>query len=192
MGTQRLEAFSDGVIAVIITITVLDLHLPKDSSLAALTQLTPLFLTYILSFIVVAIMWVNHHHMMHLAKHPTARVLWANNMLLFWMSLIPFTTSYMGMNHTKPLAVAVYGAVLTLSALSFTVLRHIVNQFHLDNSTLTLHNRRIVRKSTVTTLLYGLSIPMACLSVWISFAIFVFIPASFFLPERKLTEHGGA
>jgi len=188
MGTSRIEAFSDGVIAVIITITVLDLHVPGDSSLRALLNLTPLFLTYILSFVVVAIMWVNHHHMMHLAKHATARVLWANNLLLFWMSLIPFTTSYMGLNCRKPLAVAVYGAVLTMCALSFTILRHIVNQFHVDNPRLAPHNSRIARKSAFTTLLYCLSIPMAYLSVRVSFAIFVMIPASFFLPERKLAE----
>jgi uncharacterized membrane protein len=190
MGTNRIEAFSDGVIAVIITITVLDLHVPKDSSLAALVQMVPLFLTYILSFIVVAIMWVNHHYMMHLAKHPTAKVLWANNMLLFWMSLIPFTTSYMGQNHGKPLAVAAYGAVLTLCAMSFTTLRHIVNQFHIHNELLAEHNRRIVRKSAITSMMYAASIPLAYYSVNVSFAIFVYVPVSFFLPERKLAEAG--
>ena len=188
MGTSRIEAFSDGVIAVIITITVLDLHIPQDPSLRALLSLTPLFLTYLLSFIVVAIMWVNHHHMMHLAKHATARVMWANNMLLFWMSLIPFTTSYMGLNCRRPLAVAVYGSVLTMCSLSFTILRHIVNQFHLDNPELAPLNLRFTRKSAFTTMLYCLSIPMAYLSVRVSFGIFVLIPASFFLPERKIAQ----
>jgi uncharacterized membrane protein len=188
MGTSRIEAFSDGVIAVIITITVLDLKLPADPSLQSLERLTPLFLTYILSFMVVGIMWVNHHHMMHLAKHATAKLLWANNMLLFWMSLIPFTTAYMGQNSGRPLAVAVYGTVLTLCACSFTVLRYVVNQFHLRDEELARHNHRILRKSLATTFLYFSSIPLAYLSTRWSFAIFTFIPAAYFLPERNIAQ----
>jgi uncharacterized membrane protein len=189
MGTQRIEAFSDGVIAVIITITVLDLKVPADASWDALQKTTPYLLAYILSFSVVAIMWVNHHHMMHLARHATAKVLWANNVLLFWMSLIPFTTTYMGKNHGAPLAVAVYGAVLTLCALSFTVLRHVVNQFHLHDPSIATHNRRILRKSFGTTLLYASSIPLAYVSIRSSYAIFTFIPVAYFLPERSIAEH---
>jgi uncharacterized membrane protein len=188
MGTSRIEAFSDGVIAVIITITVLDLKMPADASLQSLLKTGPLFCAYVLSFIVVAIMWVNHHHMMHLATHPTAKVMWANNLLLFWMSLIPFTTSYMGRNSSSPLAVAAYGGVLTLCALSFTILRAIVNQFHVHDPTKNPHNRRILRKSIVTTFLYASSIPLAYTSIRTSFGIFAFIPVAYFLPERNLIE----
>jgi uncharacterized membrane protein len=188
MGTSRIEAFSDGVIAVIITITVLDLKMPNDASLETLLQLRALFLTYLLSFIVVAIMWVNHHHMMHLAKHASAKLLWANNNLLFWMSLIPFTTAYLGHHISSPVAVATYGTVLTLCAFSFTLLRHVVNQFHLDDVGLTRHNTRIFRKSLASSFLYMLAIPLAYLSVRWSFAIFTFVPAAYFLPERGITQ----
>jgi uncharacterized membrane protein len=189
MGTQRVEAFSDGVIAVIITVTVLGFNVPKDPSWAQLASLTSPFLAYVLSFTVVGIMWVNHHHMMHLARHATAKVLWANNLLLFWMSLIPFTTSYMGKFHDSSLAVAVYGAVLSMCALSFTILRHIVNQFHLHDPTIAKHNHRIFRKSAASTALYAATIPLAYLSIPSSFAIFIFIPVAYFLPERTIAEH---
>ena len=188
MGTQRIEAFSDGVIAVIITITVLDLKLPADPSFASLVHLTPLFLTYALSFTVVGIMWVNHHHMMHLAKHANAKVMWANNLLLFWMSLIPFTTSYMGQNHKSPLSVALYGGVLAMCALSFTVLRWAVNQFHLHDPAIAIHNQKVLQKNLFSSLLYASTVPLAYLSVRISLGIFVLIPAIYFLPERKIAE----
>src|SRR5271170_2008946 len=126
MGTGRIEAFSDGVIAVIITIMVLELRVPADPSMAALLRQAPVFCSYGLSFIVVAILWVNHHHLLHAAKRADAALLWANNNLLFWMSLIPFVTAYMGQNHRSALAVAMYGAVLAITATSFTILRRYV------------------------------------------------------------------
>ena len=106
MGTGRIEAFSDGVIAVIITIMVLELKVPRDTTLTSLFTVLPQFLAYVLSFIVVAIMWVNHHHLLHAARRADARLLWSNNNLLFWMSLVPFVTAYMGNNHRDPRAVA--------------------------------------------------------------------------------------
>ena len=133
MGTNRLEAFSDGVIAVIITIMVLELKVPRDTTLTSLRSLMPQFLSYLLSFMVVAIMWVNHHHMMHSARRADARLLWSNNTLLFWMSLVPFVTAYMGNNHRDPRAVALYGIVLTLCSVSFLLLRMAIIQHHLDN-----------------------------------------------------------
>ena len=188
MGTQRVEAFSDGVIAVIITITAFDLKAPTEPTFAKLMAMMPYFLTYALSFMVVAIMWVNHHHMMHLAKHANAKVLWANNLLLFWMSLIPFTTSYMGQNHGAPMAVAAYGAVLTCSAAAFTLLRGVINQFHRNDAKLASHNSHIFWKSLATAFLYALSVPLAYLSVKVSFVIFVAIPAMYFLPERVVAD----
>src|SRR5271166_3501798 len=112
MGTNRIEAFSDGVIAVIITIMVLEMKVPRDTTLTSLLGIAPQFLAYLLSFLVVAIMWVNHHHLLHAARRADARLLWSNNNLLFWMSLIPFVTAYMGDHFRDPRAVALYGVVL--------------------------------------------------------------------------------
>lgn len=136
MGTNRIEAFSDGVIAIILTVMVLELKVPASASTAALRAVAPSLMSYALSFVIVAIMWVNHHHLMHLAKHATAGLLWANNNLLFWMSLIPFVTAYMGQTHGAPLAVATYGAVLTLAAGGFTLLRYVVTLGHHGHATL--------------------------------------------------------
>ena len=123
MGTNRLEAFSDGVIAVIITIMVLELKVPRDTTLTSLRSLAPQFLAYLLSFLVVAIMWVNHHHLLHSARRADARLLWSNNNLLFWMSLVPFVTAYMGNNYRDPRAVGLYGVVLVLCASALCCLR---------------------------------------------------------------------
>jgi uncharacterized membrane protein len=191
MGTNRLEAFSDGVIAIIITIMVLELQAPRDTTLAALVRVGPIFLSYALSFVVVAIMWVNHHHLMHAAKRADAALLWANNVLLFWMSLIPFVTRYLGTNPRAPFAVALYGAVLALCAAAFTWLRHIVNQGHRHDPELNEYNQRMLRKSAYSTSLYALSAPLAYVSTNLSFLIFVLIPALYFLPERKLAEKTG-
>src|SRR5215212_6563486 len=120
MKPSRLEAFSDGVIAIIVTIMVLELQPPHEPTVSALLDVAPIFLFYILSFVVVAAMWINHHYLIHLVKAVTPKLLWVNCVLLFWMSLIPFVTAYMGENHEVPLAIAAYGAVLTLTALSYT------------------------------------------------------------------------
>lgn len=188
MGTNRVEAFSDGVIAIIITIMVLGLRVPSEVSWAALIKVAPSLLSYVLSFAVVAIMWVNHHYLLHLAKHADAHLLWSNNFLLFWMSLIPFVTAYLGQNHTAPLAVALYGAVLALAAAAFTWLRHLVNRHHQDDEEMDYYNRRMLRKSAFSTALYASSIPLAYASIRLSFLVFVLIPVLYFLPERKLAE----
>jgi uncharacterized membrane protein len=188
MGTNRLEAFSDGVIAVIITIMVLELKVPLDSSLAPMRALAPQFLAYLLSFLVVAIMWVNHHHMIHSARRADARLLWSNNTLLFWMSLVPFVTAFMGNHWRDPRAVALYGIVLTLCALSFALLRSAIICHHLDNPEMVEYHRKIQAKNLYSLLLYLASAPLAFVDVRISFAIFVFVALSYFLPERKLAE----
>src|ERR1051326_155713 len=151
MTTNRLEAFSDGVIAIIITIMVLELQVPREANLAALLKLGPVFLSYVLSFLVVAIMWVNHHHLIHAAKHADASLLWANNFLLFWMSLIPFATRYLGVNSRAPFAVALYGAVLASCAAAFSWLRYIVNQRHRRDPHLNEYNQSMLRKSLYST-----------------------------------------
>jgi len=188
MGTNRLEAFSDGVIAVIITIMVLELKMPRDTSIASLRSLAPQFLSYLLSYLVVAIMWVNHHHMLHSARRADAFLLWSNITLLFWMSLVPFVTAWMGNNSHDPRAVALYGLVLTLCAASFLLLRSAIIQHHLENQEMVRYHRRIQSKNFFSLLLYLVSAPLAFVDVRISFAIFVLVALSYFLPERKLAE----
>jgi len=186
MGTNRLEAFSDGVIAVIITIMVLELKVPRDSTLASFSTLAPQFLSYLLSFLVVAIMWVNHHHVLHAARYADARLLWSNNFLLFWMSLVPFVTAFMGNNHRDPRAVALYGAVMSLCSVSFALLRTAIAEHHRDNLELFRYHRRMRFKNVSSILLYMLSVPLAFIDLRISFCVFVFVPLSYFLPERAL------
>ncbi len=188
MGANRLEAFSDGVIAVIITIMVLELKPPRDTTLASLRSILPQFLSYILSFVVVAIMWVNHHHFLHAARRADARLLWSNNFLLFWMSLVPFVTAFMGNNHRDPRAVALYGVVLSFCSLSFALLRMAIAQHHRDNPDEFRYHRRMRSKNVYSLLLYMASVPLAFVDVRISFFIFVFVALSYFLPERKLAE----
>ena len=188
MGTNRIEAFSDGVIAVIITIMVLELKVPRDTTLTSLLSIAPQFLSYVLSFLVIAIMWVNHHHLIHAARHADARLLWANNNLLFWMSLVPFVTAYMGNNHRDPRAVALYGAILSFSGLAFAWLRAVIARHHRDNPELHSYHRRIQRKNLSSMALYAASVPLAFIDVRISFFIFAFVALSYFIPERKLSD----
>jgi uncharacterized membrane protein len=188
IGTNRLEAFSDGVIAVIITIMVLELKVPRDTTLVSLRGVLPQFLSYLLSFLVVAIMWVNHHHMLHSGRRADARLLWSNNALLFWMSLVPFVTAYMGNNPKDPRAVALYGVVLALCSAAFAVLRWAIIEHHRDNAEMVHYHRHIQSKNLVSLLLYLASAPLAFIDVRVSFFIFVYVALSYFLPERKLAE----
>jgi uncharacterized membrane protein len=188
MGTNRIEAFSDGVVAVIITIMVLELKVPRDTTLTSLLSVAPQFLSYLLSFLVVAIMWVNHHHLLHVARHADARLLWANNNLLFWMSLVPFVTAYMGNNYRDPRAVALYGVTLSLCGIAFALLRGTIAHHHRDSPETFRYHRRIQLKNLSSTGLYAASVPLAFVDVRFSFAIFVFVALSYFLPERKLAE----
>jgi uncharacterized membrane protein len=191
MGTNRLEAFSDGVIAVIITIMVLELKTPRDTSIAAWRGVAPQFLSYLLSFLVVAIMWVNHHHLVRSARRADAGLLWANNNLLFWMSLVPFVTAFMGNNHRDPRAVGAYGVVLALCSASFVLLRSAIARHHRDNPEMYRYHRGIQLKNLSSLVLYGASVPLAFADVRVSFFIFVFVALSYFLPERKLAEPEG-
>lgn len=187
MGLGRVEAFSDGVIAVIVTIMVLEFKAPENGDLAALLKMKLALLNYLLSFVVVAIFWVNHRTLLSLAKHVNAAVLWSNNALLFWMSLIPFATAYMGQTNAAPLAVCVYGTLLGTSALAFTFLRVVITRQYKSDDDMLRHHKRIHFKNSFTTALYFLSAPLAFVSVRASFFIFILVPALYFLPER-LTE----
>ena len=185
---SRVEAFSDGVIAVIITIMVLELKVPDDATSASAMALMPPLIVYALSFLTVAIMWVNHHHFLHTAKRPDAALLWTNNNLLFWMSLIPFVTAYMGRNHGAPPAVACYGAVLTLTSCAFLLLQIVLARHNADNDARRMQLRRQLRKSAFAITLYAIATGAAFVSVYASFAIFILIPVLYFLPERQLHD----
>ena len=188
MTTSRLEAFSDGVIAIIVTIMVLQLTHPAEPSFASLLKQAPIFLSYALSFLVVAIMWVNHHHLIHAVREVTARLLWSNLNLLFWMSLVPFVTEFVGKNYHEPMAVALYGLDLALCGCSFYLLRtELVRQDSADGNLRDYHDS-IQRKNAFSAGLYFLSAPLAYVSIYASFFIFALIPALYFLPEKKLAS----
>jgi uncharacterized membrane protein len=184
MTTSRMEAFSDGVIAIIVTIMVLELRPPAEPTLRAVLTVAPSLLSYALSFLVVAIMWVNHHHLVHVVRHVSARLLWSNLYLLFWMSLVPFVTEYLGKNSRVPLAVALYGLDLVMCALGFYLLRSELVRQHSQDTAMAAHHAAVQRKNALSAALYLLSIPLAYVSIYASFFIFLLIPALYFLPEK--------
>jgi len=186
MTTSRLEAFSDGVIAIIVTIMVLELRAPSQPTWPALLKVAPVFLSYGLSFLVAAIMWVNHHHLIHAVRQVTARLLWSNLNLLFWMSLIPFVTDFLGKNYHEPMAVVLYGLDLTLCGSAFYLLRMELIRQERANPSLVEYHAAMQRKNALSVALYFLSVPLAYVSIYASFFIFALIPATYFLPEKKL------
>jgi uncharacterized membrane protein len=190
MGTGRLEAFSDGVIAIIVTIMVLQLTTPAQPTPAALLKATPILLSYALSFLVVAIMWVNHHHLIHAVHNVSARLLWSNINLLFWMSLIPFVTDYLGRFHLERFPVALYGLDLGMCGLAFTILRTELVRQHRHDPEMTEYHSRMQGKNLMSTGLYFSAAALAYVSIYLSYAIYVAIPLSYFLPEKKLAERG--
>ena len=190
MTTNRLEAFSDGVMAVIVTIMVLEMHAPAQPTFAALLKVAPVFISYGLSFLIIAIMWVNHHHMIHVVRKVSAALMWSNLNLLFWISLVPFVTDYVGKNYHEPMAVALYGLDLTLCSAAFYILRMELVRQEAENPEMQEYHRGVQRKNALSFLLYLSSAPLAYISVYASFFIFMLIPALYFLPERKLaTPH---
>ena len=185
MGKNRLEAFSDGVIAIIITIMVLELKVPHDMNLQALAPLIPVFLSYILSFIYLAIYWNNHHHMLHTCRSVTGSILWANLHLLFWLSLIPFTTGWMGENHFAPAPSAVYGIVLLMAAIAYFLLqRRIIASQGPDS----LLKKAIGTdwKGKLSPILYLAAVSVALWVPWISIAIYVLVALIWLVPDRRI------
>jgi len=182
---QRLEAFTDGVIAVIITIMVLDMKVPQGAALSALRSGLPVFLAYALSFANVGIFWNNHHHMLHATERINGMVLWANLFLLFWMSLIPFVIRWMDDTHFAPSPTAAYGVVLVLCSISYILLERAIIKCNGPNSKLA----RAVggdRKSKVSMLIYVLAIPLSYLHTWIALAMYVAIAMIWFIPDRRI------
>jgi uncharacterized membrane protein len=185
MHKSRLEAFSDGVLAIIITIMVLELKVPHGESLDALRPLLPVFLSYVLSFLYVGIYWNNHHHMLYAVKQVGAAVLWANLHLLFWLSLLPFVTGWMGENHFAPTPTALYGAVLLMAALAYWLLaRAIVAKEGPDGVLARAIGKD--RKGTVSVLLYLLAVALAFVSQWAAQAIYVVVALAWLIPDRRI------
>ena len=185
MGTGRLEAFSDGVVAIIITIMVLELKVPHGTSFAELEPLLPVFLSYILSFIYVGIYWNNHHHMLHLVQHVSGPILWANLHLLFWLSLIPFVTSWMGENHLEALPVALYGGVLLMAAIAYLILMTLLIGNEGRESALARAMGRD-RKGKLSPLIYATAIGMAFVQPLVSLGLYVLVAAIWFIPDRRV------
>lgn len=185
MHKGRLEAFSDGVIAVAITIMVLELKVPEGSDWAALAPLVPVFLTYVLSFVVIGIYWNNHHHLLQACDRINGGILWANLHLLFWLSLLPFATGWMGENHFAPLPTAVYGVDLLFAAIAYTILQNAIVAEHGPGSRLASMFGRD-RKGKLSLVLYAAAIPLAFVNEWISDAIYVFNALMWLVPDRRI------
>ena len=185
MGTTRLEAFSDGVLAIIITIMVLELRAPHETSLAALSALLPVFLSYMLSFIYIGIYWNNHHHMLNATTRVNGGILWANLHLLFWLSLVPFTTAWMGENHFASAPTAAYGVTLLMAALAYWILQSAILRSEGRDSVLA---RAIGRdmKARLSPLFYVVAIPAAFIHPAISDALYVTVALVWLIPDRRI------
>ncbi len=185
MGKGRLEAFSDGVLAVIITIMVLEMKVPHGDDLEALRPMLPVFLTYVLSFVYLGIYWNNHHHMLHATRYVTGTTLWANLHLLFWLSLFPFVTGWMGENHFASAPTALYGVVLLLAAIAYWILQGVIIASQGDNSLLAKAIGSDA-KGKLSLLLYAIAIPTAFLEQWIAGALYVFVALMWLVPDRRI------
>ena len=190
MSKGRLEAFSDGVIAILITIMVLELRVPHGTDLAALAPLLPVFLTYVLSFVFLGIYWNNHHHMLHAAERVNGKILWANLHLLFWLSLVPFTTGWMGENHFASLPTALYGAVLLMAAVGYLILERAIVAHHGPESRLALAVGNEL-KGKISLALYAAAVPLAFVNHWISLAIYVGVEMWWLVPDTRIESRLG-
>jgi uncharacterized membrane protein len=185
MGKTRLEAFSDGVLAIIITIMVLELKVPHGTDWSALLPLWPVALSYVLSFIYVGIYWNNHHHLLHAARQVTGGVLWANLHLLFWLSLIPFVTGWMGENHFAPLPTALYGVVLLMAAVAYWLLQGAILRHEAPNSV--LHQALgSDLKGRISPVLYALAIVAAFWSPWVAGGLYAVTALMWLVPDRRI------
>ncbi len=187
MPKDRLEAFSDGVFAVIITIMVLEMKSPHGTSLAALRPVLPVFFSYVLSFIYVGIYWNNHHHLLHAAQHVSGGILWANLHLLFWLSLTPFTTAWMGENHFAPWTVALYGVILLFAGTAYYILTKMLIAHHGKDSTLAT-SIGSDRKGKVSVVVYATAIPLSFVRPWIAFACYVMVAVMWLLPDPRIEK----
>src|SRR5258706_3003319 len=185
MGKNRLEAFSDGVLAIIMPIRVLELKVPHEAELSVLNPILLLFFIYVLSFIYVGIYWNNHHHVFHSAKHVSGGILWANLHLLFWLSLFPFTTAWMGENHLAPIPAAVYGFVLMMAAIAYYVLERAIIARQGSESLLAAAVGGDW-KGRLSIGVYFIAIPLAFISPSISSGLYIFVALLWFVPDRRI------
>lgn len=186
IGKTRLEAFSDGVIAILITIMVLEMKVPHGADLETLFQLWPVFLSYVLSFIYVGIYWNNHHHMLHLCKNVTAGVLWANLHLLFWLSLTPFATGWLGENHFAQIPSMVYGIVLLMSAIAYWILQQQIIKADGHELKAAIGNDL---KGKISPLLYAVAIICSNFSSWAAMFFYVLVALIWLIPDRRIEKH---
>ena len=187
MTRNRMEAFSDGVIAIIITIMVLELRPPHDASFAGLIPLTPVFLSYLLSFVFLGIYWSNHHHLLQVVEQVDGRILWANLHLLFWLSLTPFVTAWMGENNFSAVPAAMYGVVLLLAAIAYFILTRALLAIHTRDSVLATALGRDF-KGKISIVIYFVAIPLAFVRSWIACALYVLVAVMWLVPDRRIEK----
>jgi len=185
MTTARMEAFSDGVIAIIITVMVLEMRAPRGTDIVALRPLIPVFLSYLLSFVFLGIYWSNHHHLLQVAEHVNGSVLWANLHLLFWLSLTPFVTNWMGENQFAAWPVALYGLVMLCAAIAYFILVRALLSLHgLESVLATALGRDF--KGKISIVIYLVAIPLAFLRSWLACALYVFVAIMWLVPDRRI------
>jgi uncharacterized membrane protein len=187
MPTNRLEAFSDGVIAIVITIMVLEMKVPHGTDAAALRPLVPVFLSYVMSFVYVGIHWNNHHHLLHATRKVNGPIMWANLHLLFWQSLVPFVTGWMGENHFAALPTALYGLVLLMAAIAYSILQAAIVAKQGRDSQLAAALGRD-RKGKLSMALYGIAIGLSFLNQWLAATLYVLVAVMWLIPDRRI-EH---
>ncbi len=185
MNKGRMEAFSDGVIAVIITIMVLELKVPHGARFEDLVSLAPVFTGYVLSFVFVGIYWNNHHHLLHIAKHVSGGVMWANLHLLFWLSLVPFFTGWWGETEGSPLPTALYGVVLLMAGMAYSILQVLILRQHPPDSPVVLPFRNNF-KGRFSLIFYAIAIPCSFYQRWVSNALYVVVAAMWLIPDRRI------
>ncbi|HEX3084111.1 MAG TPA: TMEM175 family protein [Pyrinomonadaceae bacterium] len=185
MSRNRLEAFSDGVIAIIITIMVLELRVPSGSTLSALRPLAPVFLSYLLSFVFIGIYWSNHHHLLQVVEHVSGRVLWANLHLLFWLSLTPFVTAWVGQYYFASTPAALYGVVLLCAAIAYFILTRALLSIHAKDSVLAIALGNDF-KGKVSIVFYLLGIPLAFVRPWLAYAIYILVAVVWLVPDKRI------
>jgi uncharacterized membrane protein len=188
MNKTRLEAFSDGVIAIIITIMVLELKVPEGASWQALKPMATVFMSYVLSFLFIGIYWVNHHHLLHTVKRINPAIMWANINLLFWLSLVPFATNWMGINHFLPFTISLYAVLLLLCGAAFTILQNCIEKSLGDNSNFKEAIKNMNKKGTLSIIFYSAAIPLAYVHPAISGLLFLSVSAMWMVPDKNIEK----
>ena len=188
MNKSRIEAFSDGVIAIIITIMVLELKIPHGTSFSILEPLIPVFLSYVLSFIFIGIYWGNHHHLLHTVKQVNSKIIWANLHLLFWLSLVPFATAFMGENHFEGVTVAVYAILASICGMAYYLLLKLISAEHSDDSPLLLPLKKQEQKGKISLVLYLSAIPISFYLPLISALLFVAVSILWWIPDKNIEK----